>query len=92
MNAKRSPGTRIVPFHGGELRYQETIPDRGPVREDLDELVAHNVKFVHIEVMSDTLIWMGLDLADGSHVRCHFSPRGKRAHIKYQAEIEKASP
>jgi hypothetical protein len=79
--------TRTVKFHGGELRYRERPPPHEHL-EELDEIVAADVKHVHVEVMSDQCISMILDLADGSQANCSFFPRNGRAHIAYRADVE----
>ena len=75
--------SRTVPFLRGELRYQ-----REGDAEYLDEIVVRNPEAVHVEVMDDNCIWMGIDLADGTHIRCTFHPKDGRSHIAYQADIE----
>ena len=60
------------------------------VSESLDEVIAQGVKWVHLERMDKNAYWMGLDLADGRHVRVNFwTPR---ATIKVNAEIEESTP
>jgi hypothetical protein len=73
-----------IQFAGGELRY--ATHDSG--KEYLDEIVVARPKFVHVEVMSDTEIWMGIDLDDGSRIYCMFWSENGRAKIKYRAEVE----
>ncbi len=80
--------SRIVSFAGGELRYQER-PGGG---EELDELIAKSPQSVHVEVMNDSTIWMGIDLEDGTHVRCSFYARNGRSHVEYMAEVEPPRP
>lgn len=77
--------THIVKGDGYELRYAEVIGRKG---EELDEVIAKNAT-VHIEVMSDTHIWCGIDLPDGTHLRLCFYSKTGRAHIAYMAEVEK---
>lgn len=79
--------SRKVTFHGGEFRYAG--PHRAGGKEYLDEIVVANPKHVHVEVMDNNLIWMGIQLADGSQIMVHFKSVNGRAHIEYTAEIEK---
>ena len=64
-----------------ELRPNGDPPD------SLDEVIAHNVKLVHLERMGDNAYWLGIDLEDGRHLRVNFWA-GKRTLIKVNAEIE----
>jgi hypothetical protein len=84
-------GTWTQTFHKGELRYRELDTNRG-MRKELDELVAKDVRCVHIEVMSDVCISMILDLGDGSQVNCSFYSKNNRSHIEYSAFIEEPRP
>jgi hypothetical protein len=84
-------GTWTQPFHKGEIRFREIDTDRGK-RKELDELVAKDVRHVHVEVMSETSISMVLELGDGSQVNCTFYPRNNRSHIEYSAFVEGPRP
>ncbi len=66
-------------------------PDRIPELEpSLDEVCASNVENVHIERMSDSHYWIGIDCADGRHIRVGIY--AKRATIRMSAEVESESP
>ena len=47
--------------------------------EDIDEIVLHDVKTVHIEQMSDQCWWIGIDMPNGGHWAGNFftGPRSK---------------
>ncbi len=63
---------------GTELRYYGT---------QLDEIVAHNVKYLHLEQMSDGLWWMGIDLGNGEHIAVTLSSRTGRASVIADANV-----
>ena len=70
----------------------ELRPDGEDIRgkdfsDSLDEVIARNVKLVHLERMGDNAYWLGIDLADGRHLRVNVWA-GKRSTIKVNAEIE----
>jgi hypothetical protein len=64
----------------------ELRPDGDPA-DSLDEVIAHNIRLVHLERMGDNAYWLGIDLEDGRHLRVNFWT-GKRALLKVNAEIE----
>jgi len=78
--------SRKVEFPGGELRYQDALKAGG--QEWLDEIVVEKPKSVHVEVMDDNHIWMGIYLADGSRLMVNFYSVNGRAHIAYRCDIE----
>jgi hypothetical protein len=79
--------SRRVQVEGGELRYQEQDGE-----EYLDEIVASAPRHVHVEVMSDTRIWMGIELADGSFLTVDFYAKNGRSRIEYCCEVEPIGP
>ncbi len=86
--AKANKGKRNKPFV--ELRIDEPSyqsKDSGILRCQ-DEVVVGSVDLVHVERMSDTNYWMGLDLTDGRHVRVLFWC--KKGIMYCGAEVEEA--
>lgn len=53
----------------------------------LDEVVASNAKFVHLEQMSPNQWWLGLDTGGNQRITIWFTARG-RAKVEAFAELE----
>lgn len=64
------PGDRILYEHGGEF---------------VDEIVCHNVT-IHMEVMSDDCVWMGVDGGNGRRLMVNIFRDGKRGPVVYRVE------
>lgn len=56
---------KMTPIPGGEIRYSDCTT--------VDEIVAHDVRFVHFEWLDDGLLWCGLTLCDGSILHVNIS-------------------
>lgn len=57
---------------GTELRY-------GLDDGLLDEIVAHDVKFFHFEMMGEAQFWMGIELSNGEYWHVNFGAVNVRA-------------
>jgi hypothetical protein len=58
-----------------------------PNLEDIDEIVCHNLKFLHLEYMDDNSIWMNIENEDEQyHVHIHPRNNKSRFHIITHAE------
>ena len=64
---------------GYEIRHQE---------DGLDEVIAKGCTF-HLERMTDSYFWMGIDLPDGTHLRLGIAKRSDRGFIDAYVEVEK---
>ena len=60
-------------FHGGEVRWHG---------DDVDEIVAKDVRAFHVERMTDEFYALILDLADGSQLHVTFGSTSGRAKVR----------
>jgi hypothetical protein len=68
-------------------RYEIRLDDDG----SLDEVVAFAPELVHLERMTETGWWLGIDMPDGTHIAVNFGAVNRRARTYAFAEVENAS-
>lgn len=56
--------------------------------DQLDEVVARDVSYVHLEQLSSSMWWLGLDLADGTHVAITVGSSSGKAEVVANVDDE----
>lgn len=52
--------------------------------QSIDEIVANDIRSLHIEQMSNDGWFMGMDMADGSYHQFWFGAKNRKSHVEFR--------
>lgn len=59
-----------------------------PGRDEIDEIVLHDVETVHVEQMDDRCWWIGVTMKDGSCWEGNFHSRRRMTFTEQESTVE----
>lgn len=69
------------PMQTAEIEFRPNL-------DDIDEIVCHNLKFLHLEYMDDNAIWINIE-NDKEQYHIHIHPKNNKSRFHIMTHAEK---